>query len=157
MVESKKRKLAVDTALRRVKRTCTSAKQESPPPPPPSPRESPLHKKKLTKSQAMAQVRKRLRHFSTSNLMTKDAKFQFQFVEGINELKFKDDQRFRPENIIYGKHETAPQACLRDLGCCGMTTPSSGQAFQVHIEYQSNHQTLIPTYHNAHTYTHTHT
>ena len=95
-------------------------------------RDNPRPNSKLTKGQAMEQLRKTLQHFSTSFLMSEE-KFKLKFVEGVNQLTFVDDDRFNPENLIYNQLETAPHYCLRDLGCLGSRTPVNNTTLQASV------------------------
>ena len=72
---------------------------------------------KLTKSESMLRLRKSLKHYSSSCLLSRNDKFKFRFVEGINELTFQDDERFRDENIFFSNVETIAHKHVRDLGC----------------------------------------
>ena len=85
---------------------------------------------KLTKSEAMTRLRETLRDFSTSAMMSTE-KFKFKFVPGINELTFKDDDRFDIDNLIFDQHETTTHAYIRDGGCLGSRSPVNVTNLQV--------------------------
>ena len=119
--------------------------------PPTSSDSPPSPKSKLTKNQAMSQFRRKLRHFSTSTLMSKKPgeKFKLRFVEGLNQLTFNDDERFASANLIHGDGELAPHQYLRDLGCRGSTTHVTGQALRVGDNVDGNF-TGSGTWYGAH-------
>ena len=97
---------------------------------------------KLTKSESMLRVTKTLKHYSSSRLLSRDDKFKFRFVEGINQLTFQDDERFRDENIFFANVETVPHKHVRDLGCRGLSTPNhvEGQRLRVGDNVNGNFQ-----------------
>ena len=64
---------------------------------------APSPTQKLTKAQAMARVRASIRNFAKTYCL--DDESGLQFVEGVNQLSFENDNRFEDENIISGYSE----------------------------------------------------
>ena len=87
----------------------------------------------------MTRVRKKLKTHSSSFLLSStDDKFKLRFKEGINQLTFKDDDRFLDENIIFGDSSRVKHKHVRDLGCGGRTTHVEGQRLQVGDNVEAN-------------------
>ena len=82
---------------------------------------------KLTKTQAMSRVRKKMKTYAASFLVSSTDKFKFRFVETVNQFTFNDDDRWHVTNIIYGDSEVVPHKRMRDLNCGGRTTHVEGQ------------------------------
>ena len=73
-----------------------------------------------------------MKDFAASFLVS-DKKFKLEFIEGINQLTFKDDERFAGENILYGDSERVPHKHVRDSGCGGRRTHVEGLIYLLFI------------------------
>ena len=80
----------------------------------------------------MLRVRERIRDYSSSCLLSStDDAFDLRFMDGKNQLTFKDDDRFLDENIFFGDIETVSHKHVRDLGCQGLTSHVEGERLWV--------------------------
>ena len=85
----------------------------------------------------MFRVRKKLKTYSSAFLLSSTDKFKFRFVEGINQMTFKNDDRFADENIFFDNSETVSHEWVRGRGCLGRTT-SEGQRLRVGDNVDAN-------------------
>ena len=131
MQRSKKRPPPATSSTLTMKRRLSNSESSPPPVSAPS--------LKLTKSESMLRVRKKLNEYSSSCLRTSNCdKFKFRFEEGINQLTFKDDERFRDENIFFGDIETVSHKHVRERRCRGLTTHVEGQRLRVGDNVNAN-------------------
>ena len=73
----------------------------------------------------MTRVRLRIQQFGNTYCVSSQS--SLQFVEGVNQFTFENDDRFDDGKILSGDIEiSVPKKYLRDLGCLGTQTHVNG-------------------------------